>query len=420
MSAASGLRPRRGRVLKDRLFLWACVASTFVAVCVLVVLLGAIVVQGWKHLDLHFLTSFPSRRPEMAGLKAALWGSIWLLAVCAVSAIPLGVASAVFLEEYAPRRRVAKIMHGFIQLNITNLAGVPSIVYGILGLTVFANMFGLFGSPNMSLYDDMFRVRTAEGRVVQGDWVSEEEGVLTLASPTQGVVAIPRDSIRSETRVYVRYHRFRLKSGEELRGAILSHGEGAITLDLHGQEGERTIASADVDRWTTANFRQWGSNTSFFYIRLPFGSSVLAGGLTLALVVLPIVIVATREALRAVPNSLREGAYALGATRWQMIWGMILPSSVPGIMTGAILALSRAVGEAAPLLVVGGFLFIMFTPRNFMDDFAAMPLQIFNWAGRPQEEFHRVAASGIIVLLVVLLTFNAAAIIIRQRFQRAH
>jgi phosphate transport system permease protein len=163
---------------------------------------------------------------------------------------------------------------------------------------------------------------------------------------------------------------------------------------------------------------EFGNQDSFFYFRLPPGGSVLAGGLTLVLVILPVVIISSREALRAVPGSLREASFALGATRWQMVRRMILPSALPGIMTGAILSTSRAIGEAAPLLVVGGFLFITFTPRNIMDDFAAMPLQIFNWAGRPQEDFHDVAASGILVLLMVLLAFNLLAILVRHKLEK--
>jgi phosphate transport system permease protein len=145
---------------------------------------------------------------------------------------------------------------------------------------------------------------------------------------------------------------------------------------------------------------------------------VLAGGLTLMLGVLPIIIIASQEALRAVPNSLRQGALALGATKWQMVWGTSLPSAIPGIMTGAILAMSRALGEAAPLLILAGIVYITFTPANLMDSFTAMPLQVFNWASRPQEDFHQVAASGIIVLMAILLAFNAAAVFIRQKFQR--
>jgi phosphate transport system permease protein len=154
------------------------------------------------------------------------------------------------------------------------------------------------------------------------------------------------------------------------------------------------------------------------HIRLPMGASVLAGGLTLMLVILPVVIIASQEALRAVPDSLRQGALALGASQWQMVRTMTLPSAIPGIMTGCILAMSRAIGEAAPILIIGGVTFVTFTPDNLMSGFAAMPLQVYDWLRQPDLEFQRVAASGIIVLMTVLLTFNALAIIIRQKLQK--
>lgn len=303
--------PRRGRALRDRFFVVLCLFITLISVIVLATLLISIVTQGISYLNWDFLQTYPSRFPAKAGFKGALWGSLWLCVICALVALPLGIGAAVYLEEFAPRNKFTS----FIKLNISNLAGVPSIVYGIIGLTAFTYMFGLFGSP--------------------------------------------------------------------------------------------TAPAAEI-----------GDPESFFYIRLPFGGCVLTGGLTLMIVVLPIVIIASQEALRAVPDSLREGALATGATRWQMVSRMTLPAALPGIMTGVILAISRAIGEAAPLLVVGGFLFVTFTPRNLMDDFAAMPLQIYNWASRPQAEFSKVAASGIIVLLAILLTFNAAAVFIRQKFTK--
>jgi phosphate transport system permease protein len=303
--------PRQRRMLRDRLFVALCVLITLISVIVLAVLLISIVKQGLTYLNWEFLKNYPSRIPAKAGFKGAMWGSLWLVAICGLVALPLGIGAAVYLEEFAPRNKFTT----FIKLNISNLAGVPSIVYGIIGLTAFTYMFGLFGSPT----------------------------------------------------------------------------DPAVEL---------------------------GDPESFFYIRLPFGGCVLTGGLTLMIVVLPIVIIASQEAIRAVPDSLREGALATGATRWQMVSRMTLPAALPGIMTGVILAISRAIGEAAPLLVVGGFLFVTFTPRNLMDDFAAMPLQIYNWASRPQAEFAKVAASGIIVLLIILLTFNAIAVFIRQKFHK--
>ncbi len=315
--SAEGVRalPIWRRTLQNRGFLVVCLAATSLSVLMLAVLMVSILLKGWAFLDLQFLSDFPSRKPEKAGFRGALMGSLWVCAVCAFSALPLGVGTAVFLEEYKPRSRLLRRLHGFVQLNITNLAGVPSIVYGIIGFTAFARMFGLFG---------------------------------TVTEPAFEI----------------------------------------------------------------------GSVDSLFYFRLPFGGSVLTGGLTLMLVVLPIVIVSAQEALRAVPDSLREGALAAGATRWQMVSRMTLPAAIPGIMTGAILAMSRAIGEAAPLLVIGGFLFVQFVPNNLMDDFAAMPLQIYNWAGRPQDDFRSVAAAGIVVLLTVLLVFNGLAIFIRQKLQK--
>jgi len=307
------LRTRRRR--RDRLFIVVCLAAAGLSVIILGVLLTSIVAQGHGHLDKRFLTSPPSRRPANAGIHPAFWGSVWVCIVCALSAVPLGVGTAILLEEFRPKGRWLSRLHGFVQLNITNLAGVPSIVYGILGLTVFVEMFGLLGTAN----DPAWELGTTE------DW---------------------------------------------------------------------------------------------YYLRLPFGRGVLAGGLTLMLVVLPVVIIASQEALRAVPHSLRHGALALGSTRWQVVRRITLPAAMPGIMTGTILAMSRAIGEAAPILVIAGIVYIAFTPGHLMDNFTVMPLQIFNWAGRPQEEFHRLAAAGILALLALLLTFNAVAVVIRYKFQK--
>jgi len=307
----ASLRSSASRVLADRTFLVACLAATNIAILVLAVLLISIFWQGWDGLSWRFITSFASRKPAEAGILAPLMGSVWVCAICGLVALPLGVGTAIYLEEFAKRSRFTRI----VQTNIMNLAGVPSIVYGILGLTAFARMFGAFGT----------------------------------------------------------------------------NVEDAITF---------------------------GDEESLFFLRLPFGSSVLAGGLTLMLVILPVVIISTQEALRAVPSSLRSGALALGATRWQTVWGITLPAAVPGIMTGAILAMSRAIGESAPLLVLGGLLLVFNTPENLMSDFAILPLQIYNWAGRPQDDFHAIAASAIIVQLVVLLLFNGLAVLIRQKLQK--
>ena len=307
----SAPRSAASRLLANRVFLVTCLVATNVAMLVLAVLLISIFWQGWDTLSWKFITSFASRKPTDAGIMAPLMGSVWVCSICGLVALPLGVGTAVFLEEFAKKTRFTRV----VQTNIMNLAGVPSIVYGILGLTAFARMFGAFGT----------------------------------------------------------------------------NVEEAIAL---------------------------GNEDSLLFLRLPFGSSVLAGGLTLMLVILPVVIISTQEALRAVPGSLRAGAFALGATRWQTVWGITLPAAIPGIMTGAILSMSRAIGESAPLLVLGGLLLVFNTPENLMSDFAILPLQIYNWAGRPQDAFHEIAASAIIVQLAVLLLFNGIAVFIRQKLQK--
>lgn len=279
-------------------FLAVCVAGTLVGLVMLAVLLLEVGRDGFRFLSWDFLTRFPSRFPERAGFKSALWGSIWLIGLTAIFVFPLGVGAAIYLEEYATRGRLSRL----IQTNITNLAGVPSIVYGLLGLQIF------------------------------------------------------------------------------VRG---SFGVGDGLLGFSG-----------------------------------FGRSVLAGALTMTLLILPVVIVAAQEAIKAVPPSLREASYGLGASRWQTVWHHVLPAALPGILTGMILALSRAIGEAAPLIMIGALTFVAFVPANPLDPFTAMPIQIFNWTTRPQADFADLAASGIIVLLVVLLGMNTIAVLLRHRAGR--
>ena len=279
-------RRKARRKWLGRVFHGLCLLSVTVALGALVVLLIYLVVQGVTRIDWSFLTSFASRYPEQAGIKAAMLGSIYVVIVAGAVAFTLGVATALYLEEYAARSTFARIA----KINISNLAGVPSIVYGLLGLQIFVH-------------------------------------------------------------------------------------------SLH------------------------------------LGKSVLAGGFTLALLILPIVIVAAGEAVRSVPPSLREGSYALGATRWQVIWHMVIPQAFPGILTGVILAVSRAIGETAPLIAMGALTFVPFTPDSPLSRFTVLPIQIFNWTSRPQAGFQEAAAAGIIVLLVILLVLNAGAVILRNRFQ---
>jgi phosphate transport system permease protein len=277
----------RKRNALGKFFSYLFLASTFIGLVALALLMYDVLKDGLPWLSLDFLNNFPSRKPEQAGIKSALWGSIWMLILTALAAVPLGVASAIYLEEYAPKNRLTKI----IEINISNLAGVPSIVYGILGLALFVRAFQL----------------------------------------------------------------------------------------------ER---------------------------------SLLSGSLTMALLILPIIIVSSQEAIRAIPNSIREASYALGATKWQTVRNQVLPVALPGILTGNILALSRAVGETAPLIMIGALTFIAFTPESVFDPFTVLPIQIFNWVSRPKEEFRFLAAAGIIVILALLLTMNSAAIIIRNKYQK--
>lgn len=280
----------------DRFFQIACWLAVIIALVVLVVLLVDVFIDGLPRLDWNLLTEFPSRRASRAGLKSALVGTIWLMVLTAMLTFPLGVGAGIFLEEFVKDTWYAKI----IEINISNLAAVPSIIYGLLGLTVFVR----------------------------------------LIEPITG------------------------------------------------------------------------------------GRSVLAGAMTLSLLVLPIVIVATREALRAVPDSLRQAGFALGATRWQVIRSQVLPLAFPGILTGTILALSRAIGETAPLITIGALTFIAFLPSLSLEGlhtpFTALPIQIFNWVSRPQQAFHTAAAAGIIVLMVVLLLMNGTAIWLRNKFQQKY
>ena len=283
---AEPVRTVAARHVGDRLLAAFGLLATLLGLVTLGALLYDVLVDGAGRLSWQFLTSYPSRRPEESGIFAALVGSLYVILLTAAIAIPLGVAAAVHLEEYAPRGRLARL----IEINIANLAGVPSIIYGLLGLGLFVRM-----------------------------------------------------------------------------------------MDM--------------------------------------GQSVLAGACTLALLVLPVVILATREALRAVPPSLREGSYALGATKWQTTWHQVLPAAFPGILTGLILALSRAIGETAPLITIGALTYVPFTPDSIWAPFTVLPIQIFNWVSRPQADFQTNAAAGILVLLALLLTMNAAAIWLRDRYQ---
>jgi len=381
--------PLAKRHRRDRRFRRLCQLIAGMSASILVVLLVAIISEGVGALSSSFLLNPPDPSPEKAGMFPALMGSLWLLVLTMLVALPLGVAAAIVLEEFQPRRTILRRIHDFIQLNITNLAGVPSVVFGILGLTVFVSMFGFFGNeadPKLEIgasYVDQFYNEADLSLEVPIDDPSAPETV-----PVEGMT-------------------------------IYTHAGEALTLHLVGDDEDWPEDPALARR----SLRSWdlpGRNKerSWWYFRIPFGRGILAGALTLMLVILPIIIISSQEALRAVPASLRQASLGLGATPWQTVRRVTLPAALPGILTGAIIAMSRAIGEAAPLLMIAGIVFITHAPGNLMDDFTAMPLQIYNWAGRPQQEFHDLAAGGIIVLLTALLLFNAVAVFLRNKLQK--
>lgn len=282
--AARNIKTRK---LKNTLFHGLLITATGFGILVLALLLYQVLRTGLGWLSWDFLTSMPSRFPKKAGIYSAIVGSIWTIGLTALFSFPLGVGTAIYLEEYSNKK---SWFNKILQLNISNLAGVPSIVYGMLGLAVFVRMFN-------------------------------------------------------------------------------------------------------------------------------FERSILSGALTLTLLILPVIIVSAQEAIKSVPNTLRQGSFALGVTKWQTITGVVLPYALPGILTGSILAISRAMGEAAPLIMVGAAGYVAFLPSGPMDSFTVLPIQIFNWTSRPQAEFQNIASAGILVLMTLLLSANAVAIILRNKYQ---
>lgn len=338
----------------------------------------------------HFLTAKPnSSDPATAGIGPALWGSVWACTFCALFALPLGIGTAIFLEEFKPTQRFLLFLQNLIQLNITNLAGVPSIVYGILGLTAFATMFGLFGSDK----EPLLRF----GGKYYYQYLSE--GMSPFLVPVDDPETAPK----------------------LVAGMAAEDGDHEpIKLNVIGPDDPLPEDPAEL-KWTVRSDAEGGMHPEkpWYYFQIPFGRGVLAAALTLMLVILPVIIIASQEAIKAVPPSLREGAMGLGATRWQVVKNVTLPAAIPGIMTGAILSVSRAIGEAAPLVVLCGVVYISRAPEHLMDFISVLPIQIFYLTGQPISEeaqinFQNVAAAASLVLLVVLLTFNTVAIVLRQ------
>jgi phosphate transport system permease protein len=465
---ASNRRGRRGRL--EAVFKTIAVSAAVASVLLLAALLGSIFYQGIGRLNWAFLTGVPDPEPSRAGLWPAIIGTLCTCLICALTAIPIGVGTAILLEEFRPKNPRARRVLDFVQLNITNLAGVPSIVYGLLGLTAFASMFGLFGtqlSPawelgarhydqfvtpanvpilvpvasadapptpareaaaffdaneqptEVSLIDGLAQRRSAvqeKFETIARDLAAAFEqtpgpAALDAVATAWAAAGLQSDFATVRPDIAARLGELDGKTGRAARKAAERALTPALDAEIAAIFGNSIDPDAVPNRITRGRDAPW-------YLRVPFGRSVLAGGLTLMLVILPVIIIASQEALRAVPPSLRQASLAMGATTWQTVWRVTLPSSVPGIMTGVILAMSRAIGEAAPILVLAGIVYITFTPGNLMDDFTVMPLQIYNWAGRPQKEFYEIAAAGIILLLVILLAFNGLAVYIRQKTQR--
>ena len=337
-----------------------------------------------------FLTSHHyDNAPEVSGIFRALVGSMFLCIVCAMFTIPIGIGTAIFLEDFRPKNRILRLFHSFVQLNISNLAGVPSIVYGILGVTAFVYMFNLFPA------------RTVDSRPKYEFGTNYFYQLETLGGQ---YVTIPCTD--------------KQKTTIELTEPITAYGdEGEFTLNVV----DSSSGLSEDERYATVRRGKKASIVDsehhWYYLSVPFGKSFLAAGLTLGLVVLPIIIIASQEAIRGVPNSLREASMGMGATKWQTVRNIVLPSATPGIMTGTILALSRAVGEAAPILaVMGGVLAVI--PKNLMENSSAMPILIYKWAKDASRGFHSLSAAAIVVLLLLLLAMNSVAIVIRYRAER--
>lgn len=397
-------RPTGPRRSKDLYFHIVCIFVAAISIAVLSWLLFSVFRKGASWLTWDYVTSPPEPDPMTAGIFPAIWGTIAVCTLCALVTLPIGIATAILLEEFKPKTKFIAWLYGLIQLNISNLAGVPSVVYGILGLTAFVSMFGLFesdtpGQPAFELGGTSFQQYTSlSGRSIYFPVDSSSDGPPTLVDGAEA---------------------FQYSIGPDGR-PIIDLGR-LVPIQLNVLDPGDPYPSDQELKSRTVRHDDYGGRVHdrpWYYFRLPLGSGVLAGALTLMLVILPVVIIATQESLRGVPSTLRDGARGLGATPWQVVWNVTLPAATPGIMTGSILAMSRAIGETAPILIIAGVVYIRHVPQHLMDDFTVLPMQIYNWIDRPQEEFRNIAAAGILVLLAILLTFNAIAVLIRQLTQR--
>lgn len=397
----------RRRMSTDRWFQRLCIATAAASVMLLVFLLASILVEGIPALTSTLVLGTPEPNPDEAGMWPAITGTLWVCSLCALISLPLGIGTAVLLEEFKPRSKLALRAYQLIQLNISNLAGVPSVVYGILGLTAFVSMFSLFDQvrePGAAAYEmgatyyDQFSNLASDPFLSMGSEEVEERYFFVPVNARTDAPTIPKPGMQAL----------------EYVNDVLVPVEVTVT-DPFDAPAEPEALSYAIDINAVPGRI---SEKNWYYFRLPFGRGVLAGALTLMLVILPVVIISAQEALRAVPSSLRDGALGIGATPWQVVWNVTLPASIPGIMTGSILAMSRAIGETAPILIIAGIVYIRNSPHHLMDSYTVMPLQIYNWTSRPQAEFHQIAAGGIILLLAILMSFNAVAVLIRHRMYK--
>lgn len=387
-SARTELQRRR-----DRWFRALCLAIACSSVAILGLLLMSIAYQGAGSINSTFLSSsHDPENPEQAGMYPSIIGSLLLCLLCGAVSLPIGVASAVYLEEFQPKNRWLRQLHGLVQLNISNLAGVPSVVYGLLGLTMFVYMFQLFG-------------KLEKNQVSGIDFWGVQRYYQFVAADDLTVIMVPLTDRQQPTL--------------EIQESCPAFDADFNPIELQVWDS-RTPAPTDPEVLSrTVRLGEVGAAVeiySWYYFRLPFGPSLLAAALTLSLVILPIIVIASQEALRAVPNSLREASAGMGATRWQTVQQVTLPSAMPGVLTGAILAMGRAIGEAAPIFVVlGGNIAKRTGPEHLMDSCVTMPILIFAWADNPVEQYRQLAAAAIIVLVALLLVMNSAAIYLRGR-----
>ena len=382
------------------------------------------IIRFHSWLDGDFLTTPMSSTPALAGVRTALIGSLGLMALVALASLPIGVGAAIYLEEYAQHSFVNRL----IETNIRNLAGVPSIIYGMLGLAIFVRALAPFTSGMAFGYN--FEAPTAASVIARiapafDDQVGLDDGVFSSQS-----AMIDAQIVERVANTFLHYGTPSLTMHGNSSVAEMSNALAAaldievVVVELRADEaydierrgeyyGFELPADAPISSETYAQLM-----TSLVRINSfsPNGRTLVSAGLTLALLILPIIIINAQEAIRAVPFAIREASYGLGATRWQTIWRQVLPAALPGIMTGTILSVSRAVGETAPLIVVGAATFLVTDPASPFAQFTALPIQIYQWTARPQGQFTEIAAAAIIVLLTLMLSLNAAAIILRNRY----